>query len=313
MPKKPRKVIEAVNVSKAYKKKVVLHNASFALLKGEIHALLGPNGAGKSTLMKLIIGIEKPNNGQVLFFGERWHDKTKTGVVPQEEFFFPDFTVEKNLFLFGKMFNIFGRRLKERVDFLLQWLNLEGFRRMPARHLSGGYRRLLNLGCSLLHDPDIIFLDEPTVALDPNIRKTVWEKIMALKKQGKTICLTTHYLDEAEYLADRVSILFKGKILETDSPHNLIEKYGGKEIIRIHVLEINENVLAQLKKKVPHADVKLSEKTLTISFGRKTALKSLSAINAFLVKHKIEPQSSLIKEPDLEDVFIKLTGESPDE
>ena len=309
----PESVAEARSVSKIYGEKIVLFDVSFSLEQGEIHSLLGPNGAGKSTLMKLIIGIEKPNSGTVLFFGKGGRDKSKIGVVPQEEFFFGDFTVRKNLELFGKLFNVFGSDLSKRCDYLLGWLGLGRFSETRAKFLSGGYRRLLNIGCSLIHNPEVIFLDEPTVALDPAIRKLLWEKILELKRQGKTICLTTHYLDEAEYLSDRVSILFKGKILKTNSPESLIEEYGGKEIIRIRAEGITENIIPVLEKKVPGAEISLGEKSITISFPRKSSLKSLAEINSLLVKHRIEIQSSLIKEPDLEDVFLKLTGEKPDE
>ncbi len=306
-------IVEARSVSKIYGEKIVLFDVSFSLERGEIHSLLGPNGAGKSTLMKLIIGIEKPNNGSVMFFGKSSRDKRRIGVVPQEEFFFGDFTVEKNLELFGKMFDVFGSDLGKRSDYLLGWLGLRQFRNTKARFLSGGYRRLLNIGCSLIHNPEIIFLDEPTVALDPAIRKLLWEKILELKGQGKTICLTTHYLDEAQYLSDRVSILFGGKVLETDGPENLIDKYGGKEIIRIKAAGLNEKIVPVLEKKVPGAEINLGENNITISFPRKSSLKSLAEINSLLAKHKVEIQSSLIKEPDLEDVFLRLTGEKPDE
>jgi len=305
----PNAIVEARKVSKIYGNHIVLFDVDFSLAKGEIHSLLGPNGAGKSTLMKILIGVENPNNGQVLLFGKTKRDKKRIGVVPQEEYFFREFTVNRNLRIFGKMFNVFGKELDARIDHLVKWLGLGEFRSTKAKYLSGGYRRLLNIACSLVHNPDVVFLDEPTVALDPAIRKHLWGKILELKREGKTICLTTHYLDEAEYLSDRVSILYRGKILETDSPQNLIEEHGGKEIIRIETGGISEELVHQLKQRIPGAEVNLSEVTLTISFAKKAALKNLGEINSFLTKNKIEIQSSLIKEPDLEDVFIKLAGE----
>jgi len=308
-----QKVIEASNVSKVFKGKVVLHQVNFSLEKGEIHSLLGPNGAGKSTLMKLIIGIEKPSEGTILFLGEKLSGKQRIGVVPQEEFFYKNFSVLHNLKLFGKMFNVFGKDLDKRINFLLKWLELSEFKNTEAGLLSGGYRRLLNIGCSIIHNPEIIFLDEPTVALDPSIRKLLWKKILELKKEGKTILLTTHYLDEAEYLSDRVSILFKGSILETDSPQGFLAKHGGKELIKIQAEGLSKELILKLKKILPSSSIKLTNNFLLISFNKKASLKYLSKINSFLNKNKIKIQSSLIKEPELEDVFLKLTGEKAGE
>jgi ABC-2 type transport system ATP-binding protein len=226
-----RKVLTAENLRKSYRKKEVLRGLSLSIRQGEIFGLLGPNGAGKSTFTKIATGLEKPDSGEIKYFNKPLAQnldevKRKIAVIPQEESFYREFSVEENIAFFGRLYGLRGQELKKRVDHLLEWLELKPFKKMPARYLSGGYRRLLNTACSLVHDPKMVFMDEPTVALDPGIRQMYWKKIKELKKEGKTICLTTHYMDEAEKLSDRIALIVKGKILVQGSPQKLVKKYA---------------------------------------------------------------------------------------
>lgn len=307
-------VVEALDVSKFFGKKLVLSGVSLKLFKGEVFGFLGPNGAGKSTLMKIIMGIERADAGTVNFLGRgaRKHASSSVGIVPQEDFVYKDFSVKENLFFFGLLNNVVGAGIQKRVLFLLKWLGLEAFSDTRAGNLSGGYRKLLNIGCSIVHDPDIVFMDEPTVALDPAIRFGIWEKIVQMKKQGKTVCLTTHYLDEAQALCDRIAILSKGKIIAEDSPQNLVEKFGGKEVIKLGVEhEKPFEVIEKLRKEFPDYAVQEQDGEILLMVPKKGSFSALGKISAFLEKNNLKVVSSTIKEPGIDAVFLSLTGEKP--
>lgn len=303
-------VVEAQNILKAFGEKTVLSDVSLKLFRGEIFGFLGPNAAGKSTLMKILMGLERADSGRVLFFGKRFDlfSKHLIGIVPQEDFFYGQFSVRENLSFFGLLNNIYGLKLKKRVDFVVKWLGLEGFENTRAELLSGGYRKLLNIGCSIVHDPQVIFLDEPTVALDPLIRSSIWEKISELREQKKSVFLTTHYLDEAEKLCDRVAILFDGKILVEDSPASLVEKYGGKEIIRLGFEEKTLQAGEFIRENFPNYSVQVKEEEIIIVVPKKMSFEALGKISEALSKKGFVVFSSTIKEPSIEDVFLSLTS-----
>ena len=210
----------ALTVHKIHKKFgsfEVLKGASFDVDEGKIFGLLGPNGAGKSTIIKILMGFEEKDSGEFSFF---LNNRKLTGkeilervsIIPQELCFYRAFSSEKNLKTMGALYGLNGKALNERVEFLLEQWNLKRHRKKVSSMLSGGYKRLLNIACGLINDPDIIFLDEPTVGLDPKIRKAFWTKILELKKAGKTIILTTHYMDEAEFLCDEIAVIINGGI-----------------------------------------------------------------------------------------------------
>jgi ABC-2 type transport system ATP-binding protein len=204
-------------ITKDFGKTRVLDQVSLNVEEGEIFGLLGPNGAGKSTMIKVLLGFEKASSGDFAYYREgkkvsEPETKKTVSIVPQKLCFYRNFSVEKNLEVMGSLYGLRGKKLSTRIEALLERWNLKSFRRKKASHLSGGYQRLLNIACGLINDPSIIFLDEPTVGLDPKIRKAFWKKISGLKQQGKTVLLTTHYMDEAEYLCGRIALIVKGKI-----------------------------------------------------------------------------------------------------
>jgi len=216
-------VCKAENISKSYGTYKALDDVSIEMLEGEVFGLLGSNGAGKSTLTKIMSGLLNQDGGDVSYYNydlKTNHAKLKSifGVVPQEISCYYGFTVRENLKFFGLMYGIKGEELTEKTEYLLQWLALEKFGDKTVNQLSGGYKRLTNIACSLIHDPAIIFMDEPTVGLDPQIRRLMWDKINELKERGKTICLTTHYLDEAQALCDRIGLLQNGRLLLKGKP-----------------------------------------------------------------------------------------------
>jgi len=304
-------IISVKSVSKQYGQKKVLEGVSFNIESGEIFGLLGSNGAGKSTLTSIILGLQKPTTGSITFFeGKKVNMKKSIALVPQDTAFYNDFSVEKNMLFFGSIYGLKRNKLRDRVEFLLKWLNLFEFKDTKSDFLSGGYQRLLNIAISLLSDPEIIFLDEPTVGLDPKMRKMFWEKIKELKSAGKTIILTTHYMDEAEHLCTRIALLKKGKLLSIGKPGELIKEYGG---VKVMIFEIKGGVREEHLVKIRAA---LNEKTvvskgdlLFIPFKQEHSLEKVLAVTDWLMQEGYSITSSTTKEPNLEDVFLNLTGE----
>lgn len=309
-------LIKVDHVSKHFGTRVALSNVSLTMKPGEVYGLLGTNGAGKTTLMKTLTGYY-PLEGGSVSFGELdlRHDykqiKQHIGLVPQNVSCYQDFSVEQNIAFFGRLNNLSGKKLRERVTYLMEWLSLTPFQKMTARRLSGGYQRLLNIACTLVSDPEVIFLDEPTVGLDPAMRKMFWEKIDELRDAKKTICLTTHYMDEAEHLCDQVSIIKDGEIIASGDPLDLIEEYGGKKVAIIAIDQpVDPDFIKSLKLIMANSDIHGISNTLVISLNQKESLQKLSLLTDFIEKKGYAIQNSIVKEPDLENVFINLTGQT---
>jgi ABC-2 type transport system ATP-binding protein len=273
--------------------------------------LLGSNGAGKRTITKIILGLEKQTSGKVIFFdGKQITVKKKVSLVPQDTAFYKDFSVEKNMLFFASILGLKSKLAKERVDFLLKWLELDEFRKTRAGFLSGGYQRLLNIALSILHDPEIIFLDEPTVGLDPKMRRMFWDKIKELKKSGKTIILTTHYMDEAEGLCTKIALLKKGKLLITGKPLDLIQKYGGIDIMILQIENgVKEEHLEKIKEVLGTKGVLEKGEVLFLPIEKEHGLEKVLAVVQWIMNQGYNIKSSEMKEPSLEDVFLSLTGE----
>ena len=305
-------VISVKEVSKSFGKKKVLDNVSFDIEEGEIFGLLGSNGAGKSTLTSIILGLEKSSSGEVYFFDKKKMSSVRKeiGFVPQEVAFYKDFTVEANMNFFAGIYGLKKGAAKKRIAYLLDWLAIKEYSKTKADLLSGGYQRLLNIAIALLHDPKILFLDEPTVGLDPNMRKLFWEKILALKDSGKTIIITTHYMDEAERLCSRVALMKKGKLLVIGKPVELIKKYGG---IKVMILEVSEAVkeedISRIKIVLKQSMVLARGKLLFIPLEQEHGLEKMLAVVQLLMGQGYNITSSTMKEPSLEEVFLNLTGE----
>jgi len=276
--------------------------------------LLGPNGAGKSTLIKILTGFEKASAGTFSFVDKANLSSGLSmhlGVVPQEEMFYHKFSVEENLSFFGMLYGLSGKKLSDRIDFLIKWLNLEHFRTKEVGYLSGGYRRLVNIACSIIHDPEIVFLDEPTVGLDPKVRKLFWARIKELKQQGKSILITTHYMDEAEALCDRIAILVDGKVLVQGSPFELIRGFGGQTTIIMELeTEVDPLIVEGITELVPNSIIKTRGKQIFIAVEERHSIKSAYAVSEFIKRSNVNVISSILREPTLEDVFLNLVGKA---
>ncbi|NLL81801.1 MAG: ABC transporter ATP-binding protein [Tissierellia bacterium] len=224
-------MIEIINVTKKFGEFKAVDEVNLKIDKGSFIGLLGPNGAGKTTLIRIIIGLGKPTEGQVQIGGERVgrnndNLKKKIGIVPQHTNLDKELTVYENLVFAAKLFKMKKKDYVPRIEELLKFLELEDSKCKEARNLSGGMQRKLMIGKALLNDPDIILLDEPTVGVDINGRRKIWDILKAMKTNKKIVMLTTHYIEEADYLCDKVCFMDSGKIFENDSPCTLKKQLG---------------------------------------------------------------------------------------
>lgn len=229
-------MIELKNLVKVFKgknyEKIAVNNISFTAESGEIFALLGPNGAGKTTTLKMLTMTLKPTSGNIFFEGNEITSskediKRIIGVVPQHINFDQELTAVENLRLHGRLYRMDKEEIERRAQELLKYMEIAEISDRFTKTLSGGMKRRLIIARALMHHPKILFLDEPTVALDPSVRRKIWELLKNLKKEGTTVFLTTHYIEEAQMLADKVAILDKGKLVALDKPKVLMDALGG--------------------------------------------------------------------------------------
>ncbi|MHA1991109.1 MAG: ABC transporter ATP-binding protein [Candidatus Hodarchaeales archaeon] len=312
-------VIELKNIEKSYEKNEQLVEAirgvSLEIRENEIFALLGPNGAGKTTLLRIIVGLLKPDKGEVSIFGKkvdtnRNEIKKRLGIIPQSLVFYPDLTVEENLQFITGIYDIPNDEAEERIEELLKTVGLIEKRKSIARNLSGGLQRRLNLILGLIHNPTIVLCDEPTPGLDPQSRIVVWDLIKSLPEQGKTVILTTHFMEEADRLSNRIAIIDHGKILVLDESENLKASIGKGDILEVSIGNIkeisSENILSKLKKVTEIEDVTIIKDKVVLR-----ALNIVPRLSKIL--NQVEDSGIIIenlslRNTTLEDVFITLTG-----
>ena len=297
--------IEAKNVNKIFYKKSQAINAlidfNIKIKKGSIHGLLGPNGAGKSTFINILGGLVKKNTGTISICGvdidkNSKLSKFKIGIVPQELNIDPFFSPAELLELQAGLYGI--PKQKRKTDEILKNLKLTDQRNAYARTLSGGMRRRLLIAKALVHSPEMLILDEPTAGVDIEIRSSVWNYIKKINKLGTTICLTTHYLEEAEELCDRITIINNGKVIKDDTKSNLLKIISNKTVL----FQINSEIL--LPSELNNYNPKIENGNLKITYDKNTT--SLNKIIDILNKNKISFQEINTFESDLEDIFLKL-------
>jgi len=296
-------LIKARSLSKLYNHNVLaVDNIDFDVYRGECVGFLGPNGAGKTTAVRMIYCFLPITGGELTVAGldvktQERKIKCFIGVSPQEDNLDPDFTVIKNLEVYARYFDVSKEEARKRAHELLKFFALEEKKDASIYELSGGMKRRLIMARALVNQPRILLLDEPTTGLDPQGRHIVWDKIRTLRKQGVTIILTTHYMDEAEALCDRVFIVDNGKIIQTGVPHELIKQYAGEDVLEV---EYDKMMVRLLKRELPDAEVEV--------FG--------DQVRVFDKKHGVFRQiikqfpdkNITIRNANLEDVFLRLTG-----
>jgi lipooligosaccharide transport system ATP-binding protein len=295
-------VIAVEKLVKRYKKVTAVNGISFAVNRGEFFGLLGPNGAGKTTTIRMLYGFSPPSGGRLTVFGRDittdWRAiKARIGVCQQDNTLDPDLTVEQNLHVFAGYFSIPRKVAAKRADELLEFFALTHKKAAKVMELSGGMARRLILARSLINRPELLILDEPTTGLDPQSRHQVWEKLEALKKSGLTVLITTHYMEEAARLCDRLVIIDHGQLLVDGSPEELIERHVGNQIIEI---EGPDAALRDYVKTngVEHDDL---DQRLILYVKEESELTQT-------IQSRFCSEKCIYRRATLEDVFLRLTG-----
>ncbi len=296
-------IVEVENLSKKYGRIMAVNGVSFRLSKGEVFAFLGPNGAGKTTTVEILECLRNPTGGWAKVLGydvskrsDQAEIRKRIGVLPQDFNAIDRLTVRENINYFGAMF-----KHQLDADPLIELVDLKDKRDEQFKKLSGGLKQRVGLAVALVNDPSVVFLDEPTTGLDPRARRDVWGIIERLKGQGKTVFLTTHYMDEAQYLADIVSIIDHGQIIASGTPNELIDAHGGKKTLIIR--DAGEEGLRQLPQGLPKAELR-NAVDIVIPLNNGELTNILMSIGQTPLNNKeIE-----VLRPTLDDVFLNLTG-----
>ncbi len=304
-------IVEIQGLTKVFNGRKAVDDINLTIEKGEILGLLGPNGAGKTTTIAMLSTILPPTKGTATVDGYDIRRQPKEvrrviGVVPQDVALYDDLTAAENLAYFGKLYGVVGERLKKQIDELLRLVRLKDRANNRVKSFSSGMRDRLNLAVGLIHEPRLLFLDEPTTGLDPQARLAVWEMIKKLQAEGVSILLTTHYMEEADYLCDRVAIMDDGKIIALDSPAVLKKSIGKLEVIEVKATGIPRALLAKLRKLRDVKEVAQTSEGLRLLSPTADAI--LGQVVSLITSKKVRIDSLNVVQPTLEDVFIKLTG-----
>jgi lipooligosaccharide transport system ATP-binding protein len=294
--------LSARALRKSYDALEVVSGVDLAVAPGECFGLLGPNGAGKTTTLKLCLGLIEPDGGAIELLGEPVPSRARqarerVGVVPQFDNLDPDFTVAENLIVYSRYFRIPEPRIKERIPGLLEFAGLAGRGAAKINTLSGGMKRRLILARALVNDPQIVFMDEPTTGLDPQARHLIWERLRRLTQEGKTLVLTTHFMEEAERLCHRLAIMDRGRIIAEGTPRELIARHIEPQVLEVHGTGY-ETWMERAKGLAPRVE-RAGDTVFCYGEDVEPLLKTLSG----------NPDLSYLHRPaSLEDVFLKLTG-----
>ena len=299
----PSPMLRVEALRKLYGGREVVRNLSFSVRRGECFGILGPNGAGKTTTLRCCLGLTYADGGTIELGGLPVPEaarvaRYRVGVVPQFDNLDPDFTVTENLVMFARYFDIPGRVARERVPRLLEFAGLADRAKARIDQLSGGMKRRLTLARALINDPDVLFLDEPTTGLDPQARHLIWDGLKRLVAGGKTLILTTHFMDEAERLCNRLCVMDEGSIIALDTPRGLIEKLIEPVVVEVY----GEGVAAWAES---HARAVVDRLEVT----GETAFCYMHDPEPLLALSRADPELKVLRRAaNLEDVFIKLTG-----
>lgn len=304
-------IVRTENLVKRYKELIALDHFNMEVREGEILGLLGPNGCGKTTAINCILSLLKFDKGKIEVFGEKmtanaYSIKKKIGVVPQEVAVFENLTVEENIDYFCGLYIDDNNTRKEYVVEAIDFVGLADYKNFFPKKLSGGLKRRLNIACGISHKPKLIFLDEPTVAVDAQSRNFILEGIKRLNREGSTIIYTTHYLEEAEMLCDRIIIMDKGKSLVSGTVEELKSMISTKEKIIVGFENLEKDIIESLRS-IPHVlDVEKSNIEYIIKF--ENGMNNLSNLLEFINKNDLTYAKLYSQLPSLNDVFLELTG-----
>lgn len=306
-----KKIIEVLNLEKSYKELTAINGISFDVLDGEILGLLGPNGSGKSTTINCILSLLSFNAGSIKVFGKEMTPdsteiKSKIGIVFQDVAVFDELTVYENIDYFCGLYIKDKSTRKKYIQDAIDLVQLGDFVKFRPKKLSGGLLRRLNIACGIAHKPKLIFLDEPTVAVDPQSRNNILEGIKKLNADGATIVYTTHYMEEVEQICDRIIILDKGNIIATGTTQELKDLIKTAEKVSVESRNITDKYISEIKKVASVEDVTYDGKLLVINYYK--GHRNLSNLVEFLENNKIAYSKIFSEQPSLNDVFLDLTG-----
>lgn len=306
-------IVETHDLTKVFNGRKAVDRLDLEIEESEFFGLLGPNGAGKSTTVAMLSTILRPTRGTVKIAGYDIKRHAKEirrliGVVPQEFCLYDELTAAENLAYFGKLHGVESGKLKDRIEELLRLVQLQDRANDLVKTFSGGMKHRLNLVVGLIHEPKLLFLDEPTTGLDPQARLAVWELIKRFQSEGVTILLTTHYMEEADYLCERVAIMDRGKVIALDSPTMLKRSIGKLEVIDVKARKVTKKALNELRK------LKGVRKATRTTGGLRVLTPAANKVMARVVTLAsfagVQIDSLNVAQPTLEDVFIKLTGKT---
>ena len=299
-------IVQARQLRKSFGPTEAVRGIDFDVKTSECFGFLGPNGAGKTTTMRMIGCVSPLNSGSLKVFGLDTRTsgrqiKQRLGVVPQEANLDEELPVEENLTVYARFFNIPSSEAKNRSKELLEFMELTEKRSARVSELSGGMRRRLLISRAMMNNPDLMILDEPTTGLDPQARHLVWDKLFELKKRGVTQIVTTHYMDEAEQLCDRLAIMDQGQIVENDTPQSLVQKHIGREVLEIRLSEKEKSRILTLNSELVKGHDSYRDLLILYSDDAEQLLEVIK-------KSTTNTDYTIVRRSGLEDVFLKLTG-----
>lgn len=307
----PTALIRARGLTKVFGARSAVAGIDFDVRDGEFFGFLGPNGAGKTTTMRMIAGVSPRTSGTLEIFGQDpdLHGseiRGQIGVVHQQETLDMELTVRENLLVFGRFFGMDRARIATRADELLELFQLSDRAKDQVEPLSGGMKRRLSIARSLIASPRILMLDEPTTGLDPQARHLLWDALQRLKRGGTTIVLTTHYMDEAEQLCDRLVVMDQAKIVAEGSPRQLIAEHASREVLELRFPNGTDSIDVKVLEGIGDRYERLAERVIV-------GCENGEAAHARALEHGLNPESWLVRRSSLEDVFLRLTGRTLDE
>jgi lipooligosaccharide transport system ATP-binding protein len=301
-------LIHASGLTKRFGDFTAVDGIDFSVDQGESFGFLGPNGAGKTSTMRMIGAVSPITAGTLSVLGldpeqQGPQLRSRLGVVPQEDNLDQELTVYDNLMMYGRYFDLPRAVIRERIDELLEFVQLTEKRRSKVDSLSGGMKRRLTIARGLINEPDLLILDEPTTGLDPQARHVLWDRLYRLKQQGVTLIITTHYMDEAEQLCDRLVVMDKAKIVAEGSPRLLIEQYAPREVVEVRFpAGVLDDVSGRIESLAARSEV-LADRALLYTDDAEETIAGIAAAG-------LEPETILARRSSLEDVFLRLTGRS---
>ena len=303
-------IIKVEDLIKSFKEKIVLDHFNLSLEKGDVLGLIGPNGCGKTTSIMCMLSLLKYDSGNIEIFGKKdisseYEIKKKIGIVPQELAVFNNLTVKENIDYFCGLYISNKNERKRLVNEAIEFTELQSHEKMLEKKLSGGLKRRLNIACGISHKPELVILDEPTVAVDAQSRKFILDGIKNLAENGSSILYTTHYLDEAEYLCNKISIMDNGKNILTGDMQTLINGVSVKEKITV-VGFIKPEIISILEKQDEVIDVEAKENQVTFNYSSDTG--NIKKLIHLLDENNVVYEEIFSKKPKLEDIFLEMTG-----